>query len=157
VRPASSAIALALALVLCALRSAGAQEGEGEDPAEGDYAEETDDLAGVYGVTPFVVPNNTPVGSRTEAMLSSYLLDRHHGRENQPLREQILRSMRFALRQQVRPDSEFAWPVAAQPLGAITAASTSPVVRIDYVQHICSAMMRTAAILDPGISRATSK
>jgi len=125
--------------------------------AEGDYAEETDDLAGVYGVTPFVVPNNTPVGSRTEAMLSSYLLDRHHGRENQPLRQQILRSMRFALRQQVRPDNDFAWPAAAQPLGAITAASTSPVVRIDYVQHICSAMMRTAAILDPSISRATSK
>ncbi|HEU5055401.1 MAG TPA: hypothetical protein VFU21_02695 [Kofleriaceae bacterium] len=122
--------------------------------AEGDFAEETDDLAGLYGVTPFVVPNNTPVGSRTEAMLSSYLLDRHHGRDNQPLREQILRSMRFALRQQVRPDGDFAWPAAGLPLGAVTASPTSPVVRIDYVQHICSAMIRTAAILDPSISRA---
>lgn len=125
--------------------------------AEGDFAEETDDLAGLYGVTPFVVPNNTPVGSRTEAMLSTYLLDRHHGRENQPLREQILRSMRYALRQQVRPAGAFAWPAAAQPLGAVTASSIAPDVRIDYVQHVCSAMMRTAAILDPAVSHATQK
>ena len=125
--------------------------------AEGDFAEEMDDLAGVYGVTPFVVPNNTPVGSRTEAMLSTYLLDRHHGRDNQPLREQILRSMRYALRQQVRPEGDFAWSAAAQPLGAVTASSIAPDVRIDYVQHVCSAMMRTAAILDPSISRATAE
>ena len=125
--------------------------------AEGDFAEDSDDLAGLYGVTPFVVPNNTPVGSRTEAMLSTYLLDRHHGREAEPLRQQILRSMRYALRQQVRPDSAFAWPTSSEPLGAFTGSSIDPGVRIDYVQHICSAMLRTAALIDPQISRATTK
>jgi hypothetical protein len=122
---------------------------------DGDFADD-DDLAGVYGVTPFVVPNNTPVGSRTEAMLSTYLLDRHHQRENAPLREQIMRSMRYALRQQVRPDGDFAYDADAAPLGAITASSVDPTVRIDYVQHVCSAMLRTAAILDPAISRAST-
>ncbi len=116
--------------------------------AAGDFAD-MDDLAGVYGVTPFIVPNNTPVGSRTEAMLSTYLLDRYHGRDNQPLREQILRSMRYALGRQVRPDSDFAFVAGAQPTGAFTASAIDPTVRIDYVQHICSAMLRTAALLDP--------
>ena len=80
-------------------------------------------------------------------MLSTYLLDRHHGRENQPLREQILRSMRYALRQQVRPAGDFAWSAAAQPLGAITASSIAPDVRIDYVQHVCSAMVRSIPLV----------
>src|SRR6185503_18706408 len=121
--------------------------------AAGDFAE-MDDLTGVYGVTPFIVPNNTPVGSRTEAMLSTYLLDRYHGRDNQPLREQILRSMRYALGRQVRPDSDFAFIAGAQPTGAITASAIDPTVRIDYVQHVCSAMLRTAVLLEPGISKA---
>ena len=125
--------------------------------AEGDFSPDSDDLAGVYGVTPFVVPNNTPVGSRTEAMLSTYLLDRHHGRDAEPLRQQILRSMRYALDQQVRAEGAFAWPAASNPLGAFTGSSIDPGVRIDYVQHICSAMIRTAAILDPAISHATAK
>jgi hypothetical protein len=123
----------------------------------GDFDEDSDDLAGTYGVTPFVVPNNTPVGSRTEAMLSSYLLDRHHGHDAEALWQQILRSMRYALHQQVRAEGAFAYPTASNPIGALTGSSIDPGVRIDYVQHVCSAMIRTAAILDPAISHATAK
>jgi hypothetical protein len=118
-----------------------------------DYADSAD-LAGTYGVTPFVIPNNTPVGSRTEAMISSYMLGVYHDQASEPLRQQILLAMRYALGQQVRPDSNFAWVDPRGPIGALTSASIDPRVRIDYVQHICSAMIRTAEILDPKLGKA---
>ena len=54
----------------------------------GELADE-DDLAGAYGITPFIVPYNTPVGSRTEAMISAYLLGEHHGDPDPRIRDQI--------------------------------------------------------------------
>ena len=47
-----------------------------QQPEVGEHPDE-DDLAGAYNVTPFVPPYNTPAGSRTEAMISAYLLDVH--------------------------------------------------------------------------------
>ena len=47
-------------------------------PSAGEHPDE-DDFAGAYNVTPFVPPYNTPAGSRTEAMISAYLLGVHHG------------------------------------------------------------------------------
>ena len=113
---------------------------------EDDHPDQAD-LAGTYGVTPFVVPNNTPVGSRSEAMLSAYMLGVHHGRPSEPLRRQILRSMGYALRQQVRPDSDFAVSPLADGQGALPASSINRGVRIDYVQHICSAMVRSIPLV----------
>ena len=106
------------------------------------------DMAGTYGVTPFILPNNTPVGSRTEAMISTYLLGKHHGQPSEPLRQQILRSMRFALRQQIRPEGSFWLSPKAEGLGAISASTIDPSVRIDYVQHVCSALLRSVELVD---------
>jgi hypothetical protein len=114
-----------------------------------DYGEDQADLEGTFGVTPFLVPNNTPVGSRNEAMISSYLLGRYHGRPSEPLRQLILRSMRYALRQQVRPDNGFWTRASAEGMGAFTGSPIDPVVRIDYVQHIGSALMRSVPLLAP--------
>jgi hypothetical protein len=86
-------------------------------------------------------------------MISTYLLGVKHGRPSADLREQILRSMRFALSQQVRPDGMFAVSPAAQGEGALTASAIDRSVRIDYVQHVCSAMLRAAALLDAGAAR----
>jgi hypothetical protein len=105
------------------------------------------DLAGTYGVSPFIVPNNTPVGSRSEAMISAYLLDEHHGMRSEPLRQQILRSMRYALRQQVRPEGDYWIAPSARATGAIPSSSIDPNVRIDYVQHVGSAMLRSAPLV----------
>jgi hypothetical protein len=118
-----------------------------EQLREDDFADQPD-LAGTYGMTPFIIPNNTPVGSRTEAMISAYLLDLHHGRDAEPIRQQILRAMRYALRQQLRPDNAFAAQSAALPLGALPASAIDPTVRIDYVQHVGSAMLRASALAD---------
>ncbi len=114
---------------------------EGENPGQGD-------LAGAYTFTPFYVPNNTPAGSRSEAMISAYLLGRHHGKANPEIRRQVLRAMKYVLRQQVTEDNAWGSVAATNPVGALTASGIERTVRIDYVQHVCSAMIRSVELLE---------
>ncbi|MDB4954761.1 MAG: hypothetical protein JWO36_2330 [Myxococcales bacterium] len=107
----------------------------------GDYPGQ-DDLAGSYNVTPFVAPYNTPAGSRTEAMISAYLLGEHHGHPDPRIREQITRTLQYALGQQIRPDGDFG--VIGPGDGGMPASPIERGVRIDYVQHVCSAMIRAS-------------
>ena len=115
------------------LRGQQVQPGEMDD--EGDWE-------GAYNVTPFVTPFNTPAGSRTEAMISAYLLDRAHGEENAPLREQIEGTLGYLLGQQIRPENDFA--VIGSADGGMTGSPIDRTVRIDFVQHVCSAMIRAS-------------
>jgi hypothetical protein len=124
-----------------------------QQPGPGDVPTQAD-LAGAYGITPFVMPYNTPAGSRTEAMISAYLLGRHHGRADERIRHQILAALAYTLRQQVRPDSD--WNVAppragggTSGVGAVTASPIERGVRIDYVQHVGSAMIRAVELAAP--------
>ena len=117
-----------------------------QQPHRGEFGDQ-DDWAGSYGFTPFIVPHNTPAGSRTEAMLSAYLLTEHHGRPEEAIRRQIVAAMEYVLRQQITEES--AWDVAAPAdgLGAMPGTVVDRQVRIDYIQHVGSAMTRTAALL----------
>jgi hypothetical protein len=113
-----------------------------------------EDLAGAYSVTPFFVPNNTPVGSRSEAMISSYLLTTYHQRPDTRIREQVLRSMRYVLRQQIGPESDWFTPARAS-WGGMPTSAINRSVRIDMVQHTCSAMLRAIPLLaEAGPARA---
>jgi len=117
-----------------------AQQAEpGEHPDEDDYA-------GSYNITPFVVPYNTPAGSRTEAMISAYLLGKHHGSPDRRVAGQIRAAMQYALGQQIRPDSDY--NVLGQGDGAMPGTPIDRNIRIDYVQHVCSAMIRTSEWID---------
>lgn len=107
------------------------------------------DLEGGYSVTPFFVPHNTPVGSRSEAMISAYLLTRHHGKPDERIRRQVLLSMEYLLRQQVREENGW-WTPVPTAIGAMPGSSIDRIVRIDYVQHTCSAMLRSIPLLDEG-------
>ncbi len=109
--------------------------------------EDGPDVAGGYGVTPFFVPGNTPTASRTEAMISAYLLTRHHGRPDERIRAQVLGAVGYLLRQQLREDNAF-WSRAAFPLGAIPASAIDPTVRIDFLQHAGSAMLRASELAE---------
>jgi hypothetical protein len=113
----------------------------GEFPSE-------QDLVGAYSVTPFVMPNNTPAGSRTEAMISTYLLGKHHGAAEPVILNQILMALKFTLRQQVRPESDYHVAAKANGLGGVPGSPIDRNVRIDYVQHVCSAMIRTSELID---------
>ena len=119
------------------------QAGPGDFPDQGD-------LNGAYGVSPFVMPHNTPAGSRSEAMISSYLLGAYHGKPSEAIRQQVLAAMQYVLRQQIRADNDF--QVLELPertsLGAIPASPIDRNVRIDYVQHVCSAMIRSIELVE---------
>jgi len=117
-----------------------AQQAEaGEHPDEDDYA-------GAYNVTPFVAPYNTPAGSRTEAMISAYLLGEHHGAPDPAIAGQIRAALQYALGQQIRPDSDY--NVLGDGDGAMPGTPIDRNIRIDYVQHVCSAMIRASEWLD---------
>jgi hypothetical protein len=105
-------------------------------PQPGEFQDQQD-WVGAYYFTPFLAPQNTPAGSRTEAMISTYELGA----------TQIELAMRFSLSQQLRRDSLFSVPPHVNGRGAVSGSPIDRAVRIDYVQHVCSAMIRTAEIL----------
>ncbi|HVV88325.1 MAG TPA: beta-L-arabinofuranosidase domain-containing protein, partial [Kofleriaceae bacterium] len=110
-------------------------------PGPGDYPDDQD-LLGAQMVTPFLMPQNTPAGSHSEASISTYLLARHMGHLEPALRTQILATLHYLLRQQIRPDSDFTMSSAAHADGGMPGNPVDRTVRIDYVQHTCSAMLR---------------
>jgi hypothetical protein len=101
-----------------------------------------EDLVGSHNVTPFVMPQNTPSGSHSEAQISTYLLGRYHKRPNATMRRHILETLGYLLRQQVRPGNDYAVVKSAKGQGAFPGNPVDRVVRIDYVQHVCSAFIR---------------
>ena len=102
-------------------------------------------LAGSYNITPFLVPMNTPAGSKTESMISTYLLGRAHGRPDPAVRRQIDRALAFLLGQQIRGEHAYFIPRSARGPRAVPGSPVDWTVRIDYVQHVCSAMIRAAS------------
>jgi len=117
-----------------------------QQPLSGEFGDQ-DDFTGSYGFSPFVVPHNTPAGSRTEAMISAYQLGQHHNKPDERVRTQIMRAMKFALRQQISEDSDWFVSNKISGIGAVPANAIDRKVRIDYVQHVCSAFIRAAALL----------
>ncbi len=117
------------------------QAGPGDFPSQ-------PDLAGAYNVTPFVMPNNTPAGSRTEAVISTYQLGLHHGAPEPAILRQILAALKYTLRQQIRPESDYAVSVKANGLGGMPGSPIDRTVRIDFVQHVCSAMIRASELIE---------
>jgi hypothetical protein len=116
-----------------------------QQPVLGEHPDQ-DDFAGAYNVTSFVPPYNTPAGSRTEAMISAYLLGKHHGDPDPKVREQIRAALQYTLGQQIRPESDF--NVVGHGLGGMPGSPIDRNVRIDYVQHVCSAMIRASEWID---------
>jgi hypothetical protein len=114
------------------------QYGEGETPW---------DVEGAYGVGPLIIPRLTPVGSRTEAFISTYIAARRAGIEDPDLRQQIEAGlgMLLAYRWAPGPTHLLANPVAAR--GGIPATGVDLTVRNDFVQHAGSAMIRWADFL----------
>ncbi|WP_428269700.1 hypothetical protein [Haliangium sp.] len=118
-----------------------------QQPLPGEFSDQID-YAGSYNVTPFMIPQNTPAGSRTESMISAYLLGRHQGHPEPAIRAQITLALEYALRQQLRADSDFSVSAKVDGIGAVPGTPVDRSVRIDFVQHVCSAMIRAAVLLE---------
>lgn len=115
-----------------------------QQAARGDHPDQ-DDLAGAYVFTPFLMPYNTPAGSRTEAMISAYLLGRRGGTPDEDVRGQVRAALQYALGQLITSDSEFS--TIGPGRGGMPGSPIDRSVRIDYVQHVCSAFIRASEIL----------
>jgi hypothetical protein len=114
-----------------------------QQPERGEFPDQ-DDWVGAYNFTSFVAPYNTPAGSRTEAMISAYLLGKYHGTPDAAVRDQIRAALQYTLGQQIRPDNDF--NVIGAGLGGMPGSPIDRNVRIDYVQHVCSAMIRASEV-----------
>ncbi len=112
-----------------------------QQPVPGEHPDQ-DDFAGAYNFTSFVPPYNTPAGSRTEAMISAYLLGKYHGTPDPDVARQIRRALQYTLGQQIREDSDF--NVIGVGVGGMPGSPIDRNVRIDFVQHVCSAMIRAS-------------
>ncbi len=102
---------------------------------------------GSYGVGPIIVPRITPVGSRTEAFISTYQLYQHHGRDSEKLRALVERGLRMLMRWRWAPGPThlFADPEAAR--GGLPGSPIDLSSRNDFVQHGGSAMVRWIEVL----------
>jgi hypothetical protein len=104
-------------------------------------------VAGGYGVGPVIVPRLTPVGSRTEAFISTYEASRRAGVTDPALRAQVERGLAMLMRWQWRPGPVHLLSEPGAARGAIPGSPVDLTVRNDFVQHAGSAMIRWADYL----------
>jgi hypothetical protein len=102
---------------------------------------------GAYGVGPLLLPRLTPVGSRTEAFINTYLLLRHHGRDTRRAREVVERGLSELLRWRWAPGPTHLFASPAGALGGMPGSPVDLTSRNDYVQHAGSAWIRWAEVL----------
>lgn len=105
------------------------------------------DLWGGFGITPFFIPHNTPVGSRSEANVATYLLSQHLGRPDPLVLDTVRRAMRYLVDQQIRPESAYLLPNPKAAVGGLTQTPIRAQIRIDYVQHAAAAMVRALPLI----------
>src|SRR5262249_4984561 len=108
------------------------------------------DLVGAYGFTPLSPPHVTPAGSRSEAILATLRMATRRGRraEVERLAAALRDTLRFLLARQIRPDGAWLMPSPAEVDGGFVMSDVSSQIRIDYLQHIGSALLRAAALAD---------
>jgi hypothetical protein len=116
------------------------QYGPGDTPFDAD---------GAYGIGPFVTPRLTPVSSRCEAGLATLDAARRARRdpgELSLLDHQMRRSLALLLRQQFRPGPRHLFADPEAVYGAMPGSEVDWQLRIDFVQHAGSAMVRWLAL-----------
>ncbi|MEM9192290.1 MAG: hypothetical protein AAGF12_24160 [Myxococcota bacterium] len=99
---------------------------------------------GGYGVGPFVLPRLTPVGSRTEAFISTYEASRAAGIDDPELRQLVERALLMLLRYRWAPGPAHLLQDPAGARGGIPTTEGDLLVRNDFIQHAGSAMIRWA-------------
>ncbi|AKF03459.1 hypothetical protein [Sandaracinus amylolyticus] len=104
-------------------------------------------VEGGYGVGPLLLPRLTPVGSRTEAFINTYLLLRHHGRDTSRARAVVERGLGQLLRWRWAPGPTHLFARPERALGGMPGSQVDLTSRNDFVQHAGSAWIRWAEVL----------
>jgi hypothetical protein len=109
------------------------------------------DFIGAYAFSPLLPPYGTPAGSRSETTIATYHMQQRRGlgdsAQGRATWRQIQLGLQFLLDDQISDDD--AWlmanPDAAR--GGFLMSAVKRYVRIDFIQHNCSAMLRAAALM----------
>ncbi|HXX65782.1 MAG TPA: hypothetical protein VEK07_01275 [Polyangiaceae bacterium] len=107
------------------------------------------DADGAFGLGPLLVPRLTPAGSRTEAAIATLDAMRRAGldaREQAALDRQIRRSLALLIRHQFLPGPVHLLADAEAVRGAVPGSEVDWQLRIDYTQHMGSALVRWLSI-----------
>jgi hypothetical protein len=104
------------------------------------------DFAGHYGFSYLLVPQAPATAGFTEALLSTLALAGHHRAPTAELREQSRAALTALVRDQVRPENSYLVRNPARAAGAFRRSLVEPEVRIDFVQHAASALIRGHAL-----------
>jgi hypothetical protein len=101
------------------------------------------DADGAIGVGPLFTPRLTPVASRAEAGIATLdVLLRERAQDLEALDDQQRRALALLVRQQLRPGPVAIFSSPADVYGAMPGSEVDLALRIDYVQHAGSAMIR---------------
>jgi hypothetical protein len=107
------------------------------------------DADGAIGVGPIFTPRLTPVASRAEAGIATLdVLLRERAGGVDALDEQQRRALALLVRRQLRPGPVAVFSSPESVYGAMPGSEVDLALRIDYVQHAGSAMIRWLDLAD---------
>jgi hypothetical protein len=104
------------------------------------------DFAGHYGFGQVLVPQAPATAGFAEALISTVALADHHHLTDPSLRDQARAALRALARDQLGPDNSYLARNPARALGGIRRSLVEPEIRIDFVQHSASALVRAAGV-----------
>jgi hypothetical protein len=104
------------------------------------------DFAGHYGFGYLLVPQAPATAGFAEALLSTVALAEHHRRPDRALKDQARAALSALARDQLRPENSYLVRSPARALGGFRRSLVEPEIRIDFVQHAASALVRGPAL-----------
>lgn len=104
------------------------------------------DFTGHYGFSALMIPQAPAAAGFTEAIVSTYELARHHGRDASRLERQMGLALDALTRDQIRSDNAYLMPDPKKADGGIRRSLVESEVRIDFTQHAISALIRGAVL-----------
>ena len=104
------------------------------------------DFTGHYGFSALMIPQAPAAAGFTEAIVSTYELARHHGRDASRLAHQMGLALDALTRDQIRAANAYLMPSPKNADGGIRRSLVESEVRIDFTQHAISALIRGAVL-----------
>ncbi|RLB62451.1 MAG: hypothetical protein DRI90_09040, partial [Deltaproteobacteria bacterium] len=103
-------------------------------------------FAGHYGFTGLMVPQAPATAGFTEAIVSTFLLSKHHGQPDETLRAQATAALEALRRDQLRPDNSYLARNPRRANGGIRRSLVQQDIRVDFLQHSISALLGGAQL-----------
>jgi len=109
--------------------------------------------AGGYSLSNMLPPHSTPTAGFAEALAAAIAVKRASGRDVSSDQALMRRVLQFLMRQQWSDASCFACAPGKEAIGGFSESSSSPLIRIDYVQHAMAALGHGGLALErPAVS-----